>query len=113
MVAASLITWFKDSHNKKVLDDLLKQVHVPSYKPSAISYKLSGKTFVLTGTLAGISRDEAKAKIKALGGNISSAVSSKTSYVVVGENPGEKLTEAEKLEIPTLSEEAFVKLINS
>ena len=70
----------------------------------------TGKTFVLTGTLSGMSRDEAKALIKKAGGNVSSAVSKNTDYVVAGENAGSKYDEAEKLGVFILNEEAFDKL---
>jgi DNA ligase (NAD+) len=113
VVASSLVSWFKDSHNNKVLDDLLKQVRISSYKLKAKSNKLTGKTFVLTGTLSSLSRDEAKAKIKALGGDVSSSVSSKTSYVVAGENPGSKFDDAQKLGVAILSEDNFTALLKS
>ncbi len=113
VVASSLVMWFKDSHNKKVLDDLLKEVKVTSNNSRITNNKLAGKTFVLTGTLASLSRDETKAKIKALGGDVSGSVSSKTSYVVAGENPGSKYDEAQKLGVVILDENAFKKLINS
>jgi DNA ligase (NAD+) len=113
IVATSLTSWFKDSHNKKILNDLIKEVHIESSKLKPKSYKLTGKTFVLTGTLSSLSRDEAKAKIKSLGGEVTSAVSSKTSYVVVGENPGSKYDEAQKLGVRILNEEVFKSLLDS
>jgi DNA ligase (NAD+) len=72
-----------------------------------------GKTFVLTGTLPTLSRSEAKAKIEQAGGKVTSAVSAKTSYVVVGAEAGSKLAKAEKLGIPTLSEPALLDLLDS
>ncbi|MBQ8415429.1 MAG: NAD-dependent DNA ligase LigA, partial [Clostridia bacterium] len=69
---------------------------------------LAGKTFVLTGTLPTMSRDEAAAKIKANGGKVSGSVSSKTHYVVAGEAAGSKLTKAQSLGIPILSEEQLL-----
>lgn len=72
---------------------------------------LSGKTFVITGTLAGMSREAAKARIEALGGKVASSVSSRTSYLVVGEGPGSKLEKAEKLGVPRLDEARFVELL--
>ncbi|TSC67881.1 MAG: DNA ligase (NAD+), partial [Parcubacteria group bacterium Gr01-1014_72] len=72
---------------------------------------LAGKSFVLTGTLSSMSRDEAKAKIKARGGSISESVSKKTSYVVVGENSGSKADKAHTLGRPILNEEVFLKLL--
>ena len=73
---------------------------------------LSGKTFVLTGTLSSLSRNLAKSKIKSSGGNISSSVSSNTDFVVAGEKPGNKLFKAKELGVKVLSEEDFLKIIS-
>ena len=75
------------------------------------SEELSGKTFVLTGTLVSMGRDEASDKIKMKGGKTSSSVSKNTSFVVAGANPGSKLDKAEKLGVIILSEGDFLKLI--
>ena len=72
---------------------------------------LVGKTFVITGTLATMSRDEAKEKIEALGGKVTNSLSSRTDYLVVGESPGTKLDKATKLRVPTLDEPAFLALL--
>ncbi len=112
IVARSLVDWFIDAHNKKILGDLLNEIHIEGVKQKTKNLKLSGMTFVLTGTLATLSRDDAKQKIKNLGGDVSGSVSSKTSYVVVGENPGSKYGEAEKLGVPILSEKKFLDLVS-
>jgi DNA ligase (NAD+) len=72
---------------------------------------LDAKKFVLTGELVSLTRDEAKARIRTLGGDVTESVSKKTDYVVVGENPGSKVDRAVKLAIPRLTEEDFLKLI--
>jgi len=72
---------------------------------------LAGKTFVLTGGLAGMSRDEAKDTIIRLGGRVTGSVSKKTDYVVAGKDPGSKLDDAKRLGVPTLDEAAFRKLL--
>ena len=74
---------------------------------------LTGKQFVLTGTLLEFSRDEAKDKIELLGGRVTSSVSTKTDYVLAGKDPGSKLAKAKKLEITVLEEKEFQKLIES
>lgn len=70
-----------------------------------------GKVFVLTGTLPTLSREDAKKLIQAHAGKVASSVSSKTDYVLAGENPGNKITEAEKLGIKILTEEEFLKMV--
>ena len=74
---------------------------------------LSGKSFVLTGSLEHMTRDEAQAKIESLGGTWSSSVSKKTGAVIVGENPGSKYQKALELNVPILSEEDFMNMIDS
>ena len=74
--------------------------------------ELAGKTFVLTGTLGSMTRDEASEKIKIRGGKTSSSVSKNTSYVIAGTNAGSKLDKAEKLGVIILSESDFLNLIN-
>jgi DNA ligase (NAD+) len=112
VVAHALYTWFSHKENKQLLARLEKQVKVQTIKKAAASQKLSGKTFVLTGTLSGMTRDEAKAKILANGGSVSGSVSSKTNYVVAGENPGSKIDDAANLGIPVLDEAAFLNLFS-
>ena len=82
-----------------------------SDKRQATGDKLQGFTFVLTGELEGFTRDEAKDMIRRAGGEISSSVSKKTSYVLVGDNPGSKYNKALELNVKILDEEGFKKLI--
>jgi DNA ligase (NAD+) len=115
VVSKSIYEWFKDKDNLKFLDKLKKQIKIrPDTRQSVLSNsggKLIEKTFVLTGTLESMSRDEAKAKIRELGGDISESVSSKTSYVVVGLEPGSKAEKAKKLGVKIISEVEFLKLV--
>ncbi len=111
IVGESVYNWFKDKENSKLVDRLLKYVKIESVKKVTSTGKLSGKSFVVTGTLSSMSRDEAKDKIRALGGDISESVSSKTSYLVVGENAGSKLDKAQKLGVEILDEKKFLSLI--
>jgi len=112
IVARSVIDWFSDKENKKLFERLLKQVHIENSKLKIENSKISGKIFVLTGSLETMSRDEAKGKIRSLGGNVSSSVSKNTDYVVAGSEAGEKLEKASELAIKVLSESEFKKLLD-
>jgi DNA ligase (NAD+) len=114
IVAASIAHFFHEPHNKKVIQKLLHAgIHWPhAAVKSATAQAFSGKTFVLTGTLASMTRDEAKVLLEEQGAKVSGSVSKKTDYVVVGENPGSKATKAEELGITMLDETAFQKLLN-
>lgn len=108
-VAESVHAWFRDPEYA----DFLKKLFVHGVKIAETASKkqgpLTGKTFVLTGTLAGMTRDEASAKIRALGGHVTDSVSKKTTAVIAGENPGSKLAKAEKLGVAVWNEEEFKK----
>lgn len=117
VVSESLSSWLKDAKNRKLVEKLLSHVTVVAEKSRAtqpgVKLPFKDKTFVLTGTLGSMSRDEAKKKIKDLGGDVTSSVSKNTSYVVVGEEPGSKYDNALKLGVVTLDEAAFLKLLKS
>ena len=111
-VARSIYDWFRDEHNTKLLEKLQKAgIEIEAPKISVKSQKLSGKTIVLTGELENLTRDEAKDKIRELGGDVYSSVSKNTDFVVVGENPGSKYDEAKKLGIRMIGEKEFLKMI--
>jgi DNA ligase (NAD+) len=73
---------------------------------------LTGKTFVITGTLSALSREQAGERIESLGGKVTSGLSKKTDYLVVGESPGTKLDKATKLGVKTIDEAAFMDLLS-
>ena len=98
--------------NLKMLDTLKSLGVIPPEVKGAESDILDGKTFVLTGTLKNMTRDEAGALIKKMGGKTSSSVSKNTSFVLAGENPGSKLDKAEKLGVIILTEDEFFDMIN-
>ena len=111
-VASAIISWFAVWENKKLVGDLLKQVKIEKYAPPRSSgAALAGKTFVLTGSLKSLERDTAKQKIRERGGAVVESVSKKTSFVVVGENPGNKAVRAAAFGVSQLSESEFLKLI--
>ena len=110
VVSKSIYEFFRDKININFINKLLSNgVSVYQLKPK--NYKLAQKTFVLTGTLSSMSREEAKKKIIENGGKVSGSVSPKTSYVVAGENPGSKYTDAQKFGVKILSESEFQKMI--
>lgn len=110
-IAQSVIDWFSDAHNSAMVDRLVPLLAIQNLKKETGAQPFAGQTFVLTGTLQTLGRDEAKAVIKKLGGSVASSVSKKTNYVVVGEDPGSKFTDAQKLGVRTLDEQEFLQLI--
>ncbi|MDO8500166.1 MAG: NAD-dependent DNA ligase LigA [bacterium] len=112
VTARSIHDWFKDSKNGKYLRKLEKAgVKIEYTRILKRPQKFSGKTFVLTGTLEGMTRDGAKEKIRALGGDMSGSVSKETDYVVAGSEPGSKYEKAKKLGIKILDERTFLKML--
>ncbi|NOQ68275.1 NAD-dependent DNA ligase LigA, partial [Patescibacteria group bacterium] len=109
-VAESIYDYFHNAENLKLIDDLLKAGVRISGEIRA-SKKLEKLSFVLTGTMQSLNRDAAKEKIRALGGNISSSVSSNINYVVAGEKPGSKFEKAKKLGVKILNEEEFLEIV--
>ncbi len=113
IVAASIADFFREAHNREVIQALVEAgVHWPDQEPrSENAGPLSGKIFVLTGTLPGLTRDEAKALIEAAGAKVSGSVSKKTNFVVAGAEAGSKLEKALALGVPVLDEQAFKQLL--
>jgi DNA ligase (NAD+) len=113
VVAAHVHHFFRQAHNREVIDELRTLgITWPEQKPrTVVEGHLSGKTFVITGTLDSMSRDQAADRIAALGGKVSGSVSKKTSYVVVGAEPGSKYKKALELGVDILDEAAFLKLL--
>jgi DNA ligase (NAD+) len=111
VIAVSLVQFFKDSYMRRYIEKLksvgVEVLHEKKKKPGA----LSDKSFVFTGELESMSRQEAKARVRALGGEVSESVSRLTSYVVVGVNPGSKYARAQKLGVRILDEKEFLKII--
>jgi DNA ligase (NAD+) len=115
-IAQSVHQWFRVPANQTLIDRLRQagvQLVGDAKATTMANLSLAGKTFVVTGTLPTLKRDEAKALIQNAGGKITGSVSAKTSYVVVGEDAGSKLTKAEELGIPQLSEAQLLELIAS
>jgi DNA ligase (NAD+) len=113
ITAAHVHAFLHEARNAKVIDELVKLgVHWPEVEArSSGGRQLEGKTFVLTGKLTSLSRDEAGDVVRARGGTVSGSVSKKTDYVVVGDDAGSKLKKATELGIKVLDEQEFLKLI--
>ena len=114
IIAKSIVDYFSNENNLKLINKLKEfgvnmQYNNNNYHENA---EFVGKTFVLTGTLINTTRDEATAIIENLGGKVSGSVSSKTSAVIVGDNPGSKYTKAVSLNIPIWNEEEFLEKVN-
>jgi len=111
-MAADIIGFFAEPHNRAVLDDLAREVTVLDYEGPArrTTSPLAGKTIVFTGSLESMSRSEAKARAEALGANVTSSVSAKTDYVVAGADPGSKATKAAALGVKLLDEADWLAL---
>ncbi len=107
--AESIYNWF---HNKKNLELVKKlQQNGVEIRYEQVRHKLDGKTFVITGSLSGLTRDEAEEMIRSNGGSASGSVSKTTDFVVVGDNPGSKAAKAEQLGIKILNEQEFLKMV--
>jgi DNA ligase (NAD+) len=114
-IAASLVEWFTVDWHLSIVDKWRQagvQLETPGFDPSAAAGRLlAGVTVVITGTLPGMTRDEAAEAVRAAGGKVSSSVSKKTNYVVAGENAGSKYDKAVELGVPILDEDAFRTLL--
>ena len=111
IIAQSVYEYFHNENNLKILEELKSLGINPSAKAKPKSDKLSGKTFVLTGTLENMTRDEASDIIKSHGGKTSSSVSKKTDFVLAGANAGSKLDKAQNLGVIILTENDFLEMI--
>ena len=111
VVANSIISFMSESHNREVIEQLLASGIEFQVEEQIASVDLSSKTFVLTGTLPTMSRDQAKALLEAAGAKVAGSVSQKTSYVVAGSDAGSKLEKANELGIPILDEDALMKIL--
>jgi len=111
-ISKSIKQFFSDKNNIKLIEELRKSgLTFISKKREIRESALTGKTFVLTGTLSTLSRDEAGSRIIALGGKVTSSVSKNTDFVVAGEKAGSKLTKAESLGVKVLDENIFLKML--
>lgn len=113
VVAAHVESFFRQAHNREIIERLLVAgVQWPEAAPApGANRPLQGKTFVLTGSLESLTREQAKERLQALGAKVSASVSAKTDYLVAGADPGSKLTKAEQLGVKVLDEAALLKML--
>ena len=109
IVAGHICSFFEQTHNRETLD-ALREAGV-RWQEEEVREGEKGQTWVLTGTLSGMTRDEAKEKLESLGAKVAGSVSKKTACVVAGEAAGSKLAKAEQLEVPVLDEAGLVALL--
>lgn len=112
-MALALQHFFHEEHNQRLLVDLLAYLTITDAEAVKTDSPVAGKTVVFTGTLAAMSRDEAKAGAERLGAKVAGSVSAKTDYVVVGADAGSKAKKAAELGITILSEDEWRKLIGA
>ncbi len=111
VMAGAVVDFFAEPHNREALSRLLAHLDVaPVAAPQTVASPVAGKTVVFTGTLAQMSRAEAKARAEAMGAKVAGSVSAKTDYVVAGADAGSKLKKAEALGVEVLTEEAWLAL---
>jgi DNA ligase (NAD+) len=115
IVAGHLRSFFQEPHNREIIDNLQKAgIHWDENAPEELqTLPLQEQTFVLTGTLVGIKREEAKMRLQALGAKVSGSISKKTTAVIAGKKAGSKLARAEALGVDILNEAALMKLLDS
>jgi DNA ligase (NAD+) len=109
--ATAVRAWFAEEANRELVRDLLAQGLAPT-PPAVSGTAFSGRTFVLTGTLPTLTREEAAARIEAAGGKVSGSVSKKTHYVLAGAEAGSKLEKARALGVPVIDEAEFRRLLS-
>ena len=115
-IAESIVAYFRVPHNLQVIEQLRRtgvKLQQEAVLISPEEQPLFGLNFVVTGTLASMARREAENQIKSLGGSVTSSVTGKTSYLVVGESPGSKLETAQRLDTPVLDEAAFMEFLET
>ena len=112
ITAKSIVEFFARPESRKLADELARAGVLTESISAPVGEKLAGLTFVITGTLPTMKRDEASELIKQNGGKVSGSVSKKTSYVLAGEEAGSKLTKANELDITVISEEELLKMLN-
>ena len=113
VVAKHITHFFAQAHNQQVINQLLKVIDIQLPRATKTKQVLSGKTFVITGTLPGMTRDEAKELLQTAGATVTGSVSAKTDYLLAGDKAGSKLAKAEKLGVEVIDEARLKQLLGS
>jgi len=113
VVAKHITHFFAQSHNQQVIEQLLKEIEIQLPVVNNSRQVLTGKTFVITGTLSGMTRDEARELLLSAGAKVSGSISAKTDYLLAGEKAGSKLAKAEKLEVEVIDEARLKQLLGT
>ncbi|NNJ96292.1 MAG: NAD-dependent DNA ligase LigA [Gammaproteobacteria bacterium] len=113
VVAKHITHFFAQEHNQRIINELLKEIAIQSENVNTQKQMLAGRTFVITGTLPNMTRDEAKELLESAGAKVSGSVSSKTDYLVAGEKAGSKLAKAEKLGVEVIDEARLRELLTA
>ncbi len=111
VMAENVCAFFEKEENCRLVESLRDLGLSMHYEKAAVSERLAGKTFVMSGGLASMTRDEAGEAIERLGGKVSGSVSKKTSYLILGDKPGSKLKKANELGVPVIEEDEFLEMI--
>jgi DNA ligase (NAD+) len=112
VVAQHIIHFFAQSHNKQVIEQLLKEIEIQLPAVKQQEQALAGKTFVITGTLMDMTREEAKDLLQSAGAKVSGSVSAKTDYLLAGEKAGSKLAKAEQLGVEIIDEKKLKQMLD-
>lgn len=112
-IGNAILDYFEDNRNLKRIDELNKILTISNYAKKITSNKLEGKSIIFTGTLASMTRQEAKARAEELGAKVVGSVSAKTDLIVAGEESGSKLKKAQELGVKILNEEEWLEIINN
>ena len=112
-IADDIVNYFNSDLNLKIFNKLLKNITIINLKPKSINSPYTGKVIVLSGTLKTMSREEAKHSLQTLGAKVSSNISKKTDFLIIGSQPGSKAKKAKELNIKIINEDQWIKVINN
>ena len=113
IIADDIVSYFNSDFNLKIFNKLLNNITIINLKPKSINSPYTGKVIVLSGTLKTMSREEAKYSLQTLGAKVSSTISKKTDFLIIGSKPGSKAKKARELNIKIINEDQWIQIINN